>query len=74
MQPPRPSLGAMIADVTGRGGASVSVLTNHPEQLLVNNGDIIRKILHVPIDRAEKKGFQKTNRILCNSQFTSNVI
>ena len=34
VQPPRPSLGAMIADVSGRGGASVSVLTNHPEQLL----------------------------------------
>ena len=34
VQPPRPSLGAMISDVSGRGGASVSVLTNHPEQLL----------------------------------------
>lgn len=34
VQPPRPSLGFMIADVTGRGGASVSVLRNHPEQLL----------------------------------------
>ena len=33
-QPPRPSLGAMLSDVSGRGGASVSVLTNHPEQLL----------------------------------------
>ena len=50
------------------------IYCHHPEQLLVNNGDIIRKILHVPIDRAEKKGFQKTDRILCNSQFTSNVI
>ena len=34
VQPPRPSLGVMIADVTGRGGASVSVLRDHPEQLL----------------------------------------
>ncbi|MDC0253016.1 ABC transporter permease [Chloroflexi bacterium] len=34
VQPPRPSLGAMLSDVSGRGGASVSVLTNHPEQLL----------------------------------------
>lgn len=34
VQPPRPSLGVMIAEVTGRGGASVSVLRNHPEQLL----------------------------------------
>ncbi len=34
VQPPHPSLGVMIADVTGRGGASVSVLRNHPEQLL----------------------------------------
>ena len=34
VQPPRPSLGFMIADVTGRGGASVSVLRDHPEQLL----------------------------------------
>ena len=24
----------MLSDVSGRGGASVSVLTNHPEQLL----------------------------------------
>ena len=34
VQPPRPSLGAMLSDVSGRGGASVAVLTNHPEQLL----------------------------------------
>ena len=34
VHPPRPSLGAMLSDVSGRGGASVSVLTNHPEQLL----------------------------------------
>ncbi len=34
VQPPRPSLGRMVSEVTGRGGASVSVLQNHPEQLL----------------------------------------
>ena len=34
VQPPHPSLGIMIADVTGRGSASVSVLKNHPEQIL----------------------------------------
>ena len=34
VQPPRPSLGVMIGDVTARGGASVSVLRDHPEQLL----------------------------------------
>lgn len=34
VQPPRPSLGFMISDVTGRGTAVVSVLRNHPEQLL----------------------------------------
>ena len=34
VQPPRPSLGAMLADVSGRGGSSVSVLKSHPEQLL----------------------------------------
>jgi|TARA_B110000263_G_scaffold86947_1_gene75988 peptide/nickel transport system permease protein len=34
VQPPRPSLGAMLSDVSGRGGSSVSVLTSHPEQLL----------------------------------------
>ena len=34
VQPPRPSLGIMISDVTGRGAASVAVLKNHPEQLL----------------------------------------
>jgi ABC-type dipeptide/oligopeptide/nickel transport system permease subunit len=34
VQPPRPSLGVMISEATGRGGASVSVLQQHPEQLL----------------------------------------
>ena len=34
VQPPRPSLGAMLSDVTARGAGSVSVLQNHPEQLL----------------------------------------
>ena len=34
VQPPHPSLGIMIADVTGRGASSVSVLKNHPEQIL----------------------------------------
>ena len=34
VQPPRPSLGVMIGEVTARGGASVSVLRDHPEQLL----------------------------------------
>lgn len=34
VQPPRPSLGFMISDVSGRGTAVVSVIQNHPEQLL----------------------------------------
>lgn len=34
VQPPRPSLGVMIADSTGRGSTATSVLTQHPEQLL----------------------------------------
>ena len=34
VQPPHPSLGIMIVDVTGRGASSVSVLKNHPEQIL----------------------------------------
>ena len=34
VQPPKPSLGVMINDVTSRGVTSVSVLRNHPEQLL----------------------------------------
>lgn len=34
VQPPRPSLGVMIAEATGRGSAATSVLTQHPEQLL----------------------------------------
>ncbi len=34
VQPPRPSLGFMISDVSGRGSAVVSVMQNHPEQLL----------------------------------------
>jgi ABC-type dipeptide/oligopeptide/nickel transport system permease subunit len=34
VQPPRPSLGIMIAEATGRGGTATSVLTQHPEQLL----------------------------------------
>lgn len=34
VQPPRPSLGVLIAEVTGRGSTAVSALTQHPEQLL----------------------------------------
>jgi ABC-type dipeptide/oligopeptide/nickel transport system permease subunit len=34
VQPPRPSIGFMINDVTSRGAGSVNVLQNHPEQLL----------------------------------------
>ena len=35
VQPPRPSLGVMIGDVTARtGSAAVETLRNHPEQLL----------------------------------------
>ena len=34
VQPPKPSLGVIINDVTSRGSTSVSVLRNHPEQLL----------------------------------------
>ena len=34
VQPPRPSLGVMIAEATGRGSTATSVLTQHPEQLL----------------------------------------
>lgn len=34
VQPPRPSLGTLIADATGRGSTAVSTLTQHPEQLL----------------------------------------
>ncbi len=34
VQPPRPSLGVLIADATGRGSTAVSTLTQHPEQLL----------------------------------------
>ena len=34
VQPPRPSIGIMIAEATGRGSTATSVLTQHPEQLL----------------------------------------
>ena len=35
VQPPRPSLGVMIGDVTARtGSAAVETLRSHPEQLL----------------------------------------
>ncbi len=34
VQPPRPSLGGLIAEATGRGSTAVSTLTQHPEQLL----------------------------------------
>ncbi len=34
VQPPRPSLGVLIAEATGRGSTAVSTLTQHPEQLL----------------------------------------
>ena len=50
------------------------IYCHHPEQLLVNNRDIVRKILHTLIDRAEKKGFENTDKILCNSEFTSKAI
>jgi ABC-type dipeptide/oligopeptide/nickel transport system permease subunit len=38
VQPPHPSIGRMIADVTLQGGGPVSVLRNHPEQILVPVG------------------------------------
>jgi ABC-type dipeptide/oligopeptide/nickel transport system permease subunit len=41
VQPPRPSLGGMIADVPFRGGSSaVSVFRDHPEQLLFPAGAV----------------------------------
>ena len=43
------------------------IYCHHPEQLLVKKNDLIRRLLHFPIDRAENKGFKETNSILCNS-------
>ncbi len=42
VQPPRPSLGVMVADVPLRGGSSaLSVLRDHPEQLLFPGGAVL---------------------------------
>ena len=50
------------------------IYCHHPEQLLVKKSDLIRRLLHFPIDQAENKGFKETNSILCNSDFTKNAI
>ena len=50
------------------------IYCHHPEQLLVKKSDLIRRLLHFPIDRAENKGFKETNSILCNSNFTKSSI
>ena len=50
------------------------IYCHHPEQLLIDNNDLIRRFLHMPIDWAENNGFKKVNSILCNSEFTSNAI
>ena len=50
------------------------IYCHHPEQLLVKKNDLIRRLLHLPIDRAENKGFKETNSILCNSDFTKKAI
>ena len=50
------------------------IYCHHPEQLLVKKSDLIRRLLHFPIDREENKGFKETNSILCNSDFTKSAI
>ena len=50
------------------------IYCHHPEQLLVKKSDLIRRLLHFPIDQAENKGFKETNSILCNSDFTKSAI
>ena len=50
------------------------IYCHHPEQLLIKKSDLIRRLLHFPIDRAENKGFRETDSILCNSDFTVNRI
>lgn len=50
------------------------IYCHHPERYLVKRGDLLRRLLHLPIDRAEKRGFQGADVIACNSGFTLDAI
>ena len=50
------------------------IYCHHPERYLVKKGDSLRRILHLFIDRAEKKGFEGADVITCNSGFTLDAI
>lgn len=50
------------------------IYCHFPERLLVKRGDLIRRILHYPIDRAERRGFRKADEVVCNSRFTGEAV
>ena len=50
------------------------IYCHHPEALLLKDKNIVRKLLHYPIDRMEKDGFRKTNAIISNSNYTKTAV
>ncbi|MBM3898201.1 MAG: glycosyltransferase [Thaumarchaeota archaeon] len=50
------------------------IYCHHPEKYLVKKGDNLRRILHLLIDRAEKRGFEGGDVVTCNSGFTLDAI
>lgn len=51
-----------------------AIYCHHPEALLLKDRNIVRKLLHYPIDLMEKKGFIKTNIIVSNSNYTRTAV
>jgi len=50
------------------------IYCHHPERYLLKKGDNLRRLLHLFIDRAEKRGFEGADFIACNSGFTLEAI
>ena len=50
------------------------IYCHHPERYLVKQGDSLRRIMHLFIDRAEKKGFEGADIVTCNSGFTLDAV
>ncbi len=50
------------------------IYCHHPERYLLKKGDWLRRLFHLPIDRAEKKGFEGADVVACNSGFTLDAV
>ena len=50
------------------------IYCHHPERYLLKKGDWLRRFFHLLIDRAEKKGFEGTDVVVCNSGFTLDAV